>query len=532
LFRLSAAVFALSLTIFVNNANANACNAGVGGTGVQQDGVGGTGIINKGIGGTGITNNDAPSKGIGGTGNRADASGVGGTGITNKDTPNKGIGGTGDLANGVGGTGIVGVITGFASVCVNGIEVQFDNATAVDVDGLASSINALEVGQLVAIDSNNDGKSLKASRISVSHLLVGKVEKIDTANQSFQIMGQTINLIAADSKGLKINQLHNNQAIKLSGIVASNGQIYVSRIDATANNKPASVSGVLDSAGKINGVKVANAKNISAGSMVNVTGEWKGAVFEIKQIKENVVQRVLRGNIDVVMQGVIPKPSTDMRLARYPVATNENTVIKGDQSISNQSVIVRGKLDSAGKINAKSIEYSPRDKILERGGNPRPTASESKPTDVKPQNIEKDHSKNDMNTIEKVEVKNRPEKPDAVSKPETIEKPVKVEKPETIEKPVKTEKPETISRPEVIEKPTKIEKPETINKPETIEKPVKVEKPEAIEKPEVFSKPEIVEKPVKIERPIKIEKPEMIAKPEKIEKPSFEKPETPEISKR
>jgi hypothetical protein len=67
----------------------------------------------------------------------------------------RGIGGTGtppgnpELADrGIGGTGIVGVITGFASVCVDGLEIAYDRSAAVDIDGAAGTPAALRVGQI------------------------------------------------------------------------------------------------------------------------------------------------------------------------------------------------------------------------------------------------------------------------------------------------------------------------------------------------------------------------------------------------
>jgi Domain of unknown function (DUF5666) len=511
--RLSTILLTLMLSLTVSAANAGVCNAGVGGTGVSQDGIGGTGIINKGIGGTGDTAN----------------SGVGGTGVS----PNKGIGGTGNTANsGVGGTGIVGVITGFASVCVNGEEVLYDNATKVDVDGQPANISALEVGQLVAIDSNNLGNALKASRISVSHLMIGEIQQINLADNTIQMMGKTINLAATiNSKGLKINNLAKNQTLKLSGMVATNGQIFVSRIDVALKNTPTSISGVIDLAGRVNGIKIAQSKQfkpLNSGSLVTIVGEWNGSALQIKQMKENVVQRVLRDNADVIIQGVVSNHSNQIRLDHFDVATDNKTKIKGDESLINQSVIIRGKLNSIGKLNASSIEYSPSNKILDRGGNLRPALPDSKPNDLKPENLDKDHSKNDVNPIEKnpvekVETNNRPEKQDTFSKPDAAPRPDKVEKPESIEKPTKIDKPETI------EKPAKIEKSETFSKPEIIEKPIKIEKPEVLSKPEIVEKPIKIEKPELIEKPISIEKPEVFSKPQSIEKPiTFEKPETTE----
>src|ERR1700687_2638762 len=55
----------------------------------------------------------------------------------------RGIGGTGAPAKthlsdrGIGGTGIVGVVTGFASICVDGLEVRLDKTASVSINGSA-----------------------------------------------------------------------------------------------------------------------------------------------------------------------------------------------------------------------------------------------------------------------------------------------------------------------------------------------------------------------------------------------------------
>jgi hypothetical protein len=58
---------------------------------------------------------------------------------------NRGIGGTGAPPIGTGtksatdNTGIIGEITGFASVCLNGVEVAYDPGTDINIDGQAES---------------------------------------------------------------------------------------------------------------------------------------------------------------------------------------------------------------------------------------------------------------------------------------------------------------------------------------------------------------------------------------------------------
>jgi len=412
----------ISILLILVTANAsaetNVCNAGIGGTGIQQDGIGGTGHQQEGIGGTG----KQASSGVGGTGAQANS--------------------------GVGGTGIVGVITGFASVCVNGLEVHYDNKTKVDVDGQTSAINALYIGQLVAIESIDNGDLLEAERISVSHIMVGKIEKIDVAQYTLQILGQTVSYSrnTYGSANLKLNQ-----AVQLSGLVAANNQIYALRIDPVAPSTPSSIVGVIDSAGKINGVNISSSKPINAGNSVQVSGNWNGRALQASQIKESAMQHLLKGTENVVIQGIAPLPSKgNIYIQNQTIYVNDNTKISGENTGTNQTVIVYGKIDRAGKINARSIEYSGIDKILERGGSKhRPDSG-----DLNATKSVKEHAEHKSNDNDKMESKDR------LNKPEKSEKPDKVEKPEKIEKPAAIERPETIQRPPVIERPIRLEIPE------------------------------------------------------------------------
>ena len=457
-------------------AASNICNSGIGGTGID-DGIGGTGLsANSGIGGTGI---DA---GIGGTGKQAN-SGIGGTG----KQANSGIGGTGKQADsGVGGTGIVGIITGFASVCVNGIEVHYDDKTKVDMDGQLSAINALDVGQLVAIESIENGNMLKAERISVSHVIVGKIDQINYAQNSMQILGQTVHY---NSNTLGAADLKLNQTIKISGL-HTNSSIYALRVDLAAPNTPSSIVGAVSPAGDIHGVKISVKLNV--GQQSQVSGHWDGKILRATKVQESAVQQVLRSVEYVVIQDLAPAKINalniqnlrmqNQRVQNQHVQTDANTKISGNNNDAegNQTVIVRGKIDHVGNIAARSVEYSGKENLLERGGSkqrphlPEPTRHNGKDNGTS-NNV--DH--NDVNKVEDGDLGKE------TSKPERAEKTDKIEKPESLEKPGKVEKPEKLEKPEKVEKPEKIEKPEKVEKPEKIELPEKIIKPEKLELPEI-----------------------------------------------
>jgi opacity protein-like surface antigen len=409
--RFLAAIIAIVLILLSANAasaETNVCNAGIGGTGIQRDGIGGTGNQSEGIGGTGIQ-------------------------------ANSGVGGTGAQANsGVGGTGIVGIITGFASICVNGLEVHYDALTQVDIDGLPATIDALNIGQLVAIESSNKDNLLRALQVSVSHIMVGKIDKVDAAQNTVEIMGQTIHLNSNTIGGADLKQ---NQIVKVSGLTTANSAIHALRIDLATTNTPSSITGVLDQSGKINGVNIANADRITIGRVLHASGSWDGRSLHAEHINENATQRVLRNATDVVIQGIAPaRTGQQFNMQNHTINVDANTKIEGKSSGNNQTLIVRGKLDRAGKINARSIEYSGEDKILERGGGKnRPNA---------PDKSSRTDSGKVRNASEKMENKDRTERLESVERPEKVEHAERPEKIEKAERPEKVERPERRERAE------------------------------------------------------------------------------------
>ena len=98
--------------------------------------------------------------------------GIGGTGIeAGPKLVDRGIGGTGQR------TGIVGVITGFASVCVGGEEVQYAAGLPVTMDGKPAPLAQLRVGQVAVIEAA--GPSPVALSLVVRHEVSGPVQRIE-----------------------------------------------------------------------------------------------------------------------------------------------------------------------------------------------------------------------------------------------------------------------------------------------------------------------------------------------------------------
>lgn len=152
--------------------------------------------------------------------------GIGGTGFTPQTILPPLAKRPGDGEDGIGGTGIIGVIAGFASICVNGVEVHYDATTPVHIDGLAASAEKLALGQSVSVRSIRRDGSDYASEIRVFHEVAGPVEAINLAENQLVILGQTVRL-PADLMG----EIAVGSSLAVSGHRLPDGSISALRVD-------------------------------------------------------------------------------------------------------------------------------------------------------------------------------------------------------------------------------------------------------------------------------------------------------------
>jgi hypothetical protein len=229
-----------------------------------------------GIGGTGVIPS-APSKtGIGGTGQVADR-GIGGTG---KSLEN-GIGGTGQQAQldeesantngsgGIGGTGIVGTITGFGSIWVNDTRVIYDINTPITINQQPASAGDFLIGQVVAVVSQRANEAVvdteswhspqevffgdepdteqtsefKAKSIDIVHEVVGPVSKLlsgkgqlEILNQPVFVNEQTAIVDSRTGKPIAFADLSLGDHIEVSGLRQADGEIIASRLDIVSES--------------------------------------------------------------------------------------------------------------------------------------------------------------------------------------------------------------------------------------------------------------------------------------------------------
>ncbi len=205
--------------------------------------------------------------------------GIGGTGAP-VQTADRGIGGTGgpQIADrGIGGTGIVGVITGFASVCLAGQEVALPPNVEVSVDSRPATTDALRAGQVVAVEAQPDPSGLSATRILVRDEVSGPVER--ATGDRLRVAGQDVTLTST-TWGVRPRT---GDWVTVSGLRREDGTIEATRLDPR-DPGPVLVRGTLrevDGALMIGALPIRRVPGLAdhIGEEVVVTGDLLGGVL-------------------------------------------------------------------------------------------------------------------------------------------------------------------------------------------------------------------------------------------------------------
>ncbi len=282
-----------------------------------------------------------------------------------------GIGGTGIFAaipinsrgDGIGGTGVKGTITGFGSILVNGLKLEFDHTTNVESDGKPTTLDALRVGQIVeGVARTKDGK-LSLATLEIQHAVTGPIGAIDHNAQTLTVLGQRVRVnLAGDRDAVAaFRTLRAGDVVSVSGLRQADGLIIATRVDEAGTEERIMLRGTAGTVGA-NSVRVGDLEiALAPGAAAPKAGEQ---VF--------AAGRMINGQFtpDVVL-GKNPlsfdKDVTDVSLEAYAPQAAGNTgplVIDGISitgtalpagTALNDHIVVAGKLSGPGAIAANSI---------------------------------------------------------------------------------------------------------------------------------------------------------------------------------
>ena len=188
---------------------------------------------------------------------------------------------SGSLASSSKTTTTQGVITGFGSVFVNGIEYFIGNNTAIRVDGDDKSESDLQLGMLVTVRGtvNSDGKIGMANEIKYANLMEGVVTANTVGNDGtgiLTVMGQTVTVTidtVFDSKVASITSpglIQPGNIVEISGYASNSGEVTATRIEVKAESQAAGV--ILELKGAIANLDTGNSTFTIGGLTVDYSG--------------------------------------------------------------------------------------------------------------------------------------------------------------------------------------------------------------------------------------------------------------------
>lgn len=129
---------------------------------------------------------------------------------------------------GIGGTGIVGVLTGFGSLLINGVTVDVARTTRYTTSFGATSLDALVPGMSLTVYAQRRGDRLVAKDVFVDHLLIGTLRGHQGALHVNGVSVQAPSAIHAHTL--------TGTRVAVSGVWSASG-VIASRIDPAGMDK-------------------------------------------------------------------------------------------------------------------------------------------------------------------------------------------------------------------------------------------------------------------------------------------------------
>ncbi len=147
----------------------------------------------------------------------------------------RGIGGTGGAAlppppgSIAASLGVAGLIDGFGSVCLNGLEVGLLPGTTVTTDGVPAGTEDLRIGQEAVLAAGWAGGRPVTDRLLIRHAVIGPIEAVNGSRLT--VAGQTVWLSRA---AWIVAPLRAGEWVSVSGLHTPSGSIIASRVDSAA----------------------------------------------------------------------------------------------------------------------------------------------------------------------------------------------------------------------------------------------------------------------------------------------------------
>lgn len=359
--------------------------------------------IDGGMGGTSSPANG----GFGGTGISTEHGGAGGTGIS---AGHGGMGGTGDSISqnellpeiGEGGIVIVGVVTGFASICVDGVEVHYSSNTPVFDNGRSAKLGHLAAGKMVMLKADRVAGQLQARAIGMFDAVAGPIVRVDVGRQQIQVIGQTVRVDQNTMQQLR--DISMGTDVRVSGHRLENGEIVATRVDVAKSVGAANTISSVNTLGLITSisrdgmvvdgtsVNVANIKmldKLSVGSEIRVAGTWDGKAIKADHVEVQPIKNMINRSDAAIVEGFLGSRGSN-KFKLYGTELQFSQSKNGDKGLNESKIVkiemrretngnwVADKVEvRKGKLFEKNIQFK-NEMDYDRGGSSSKGESSSK----------------------------------------------------------------------------------------------------------------------------------------------------------
>jgi len=288
------------------------------------------------------------------------------------------------------GIRVLGSISGFGSVVVDG--VRFDTSTAtIEVDDAPASEDDLKTGEVVFVSGEiDDDGNATAATVVTDDLLRGNIESIDLSADTFVVLSQTVKVevdTAFDDSipNNAIDGLAVGQAVRVDGFLSPDGRIIATRVD-TDDGDDVQVVGVvsgLDASAltfSIGSLLVDytqatfedfDGADLANGQVVEVEGNALAAGGELPATKVERVTDDLGADDDDLaeIEGIVTAvlSADEFEVNGIAVATDGATVYEGGSAadiVEGARVEVDAVALAGGSLLATKVEFEP-EKVVE-----------------------------------------------------------------------------------------------------------------------------------------------------------------------
>jgi len=365
-------------------------------------------LATGGMGGTGapapVASDDSDEGGMGGTGLQADQGGIGGTGQR--------------AEGGIGGTGIVGVITGFGSICVGGVQVRYGTQTPISYAGKPIAAGDLKIGHVVQVRAMGAGDSVRASAIELTHVISGPVRRIDRTTNQLDVMGQTVRatpqLIEQAREAVRLGE-----PVQISGLRDSAGTVVATRVDAAPGLREFSVQGEMQ-VGAGRRARVGNLdvswrpehdRNVGSGQTLEIRGLIEDGVLRARVV-EQAGAAALRNDVQrLVIEGYVREKRGDrVRVGDTDVSVDATLSASAGGLERDQRVVVSMRVDGEHLVAERVERVRDREQGRDRGKDRHDKDQESaddpererkEESDLHKDELKGDSTRNDVDVLDR-----------------------------------------------------------------------------------------------------------------------------------